>query len=305
MCIQKEKNPRSQPSTPDTPQNMSSMTSYAPITRMTSMDPVDELLGYNTNHYELPAALDHSMDNFDALISGMENSAQPEMLDLWGTLAPPSMTAMELGSLNGNEESSAAVARSPPRALVTSSASSPKDITSNLVVKTSPGTKRPKKVARKPAAFPLPLPVAKATVKPATPPPADGDAPATDESEQLTDALVLASEGASADDGLTDDEKKRAERMMRNRASAAESRKRKRAHVDELEAQVAQLHAAVATLTAENATLKAQIKGASAGLPGNKGTDFELPLSELSAELPPDELPMLVSFPSANLAPCA
>jgi len=52
----------------------------------------------------------------------------------------------------------------------------------------------------------------------------------------------------------------RLERMMRNRASAAQSRKRKRQQVEDLEADVASLRETVRKLTEQNATLRRECK---------------------------------------------
>ena len=65
-----------------------------------------------------------------------------------------------------------------------------------------------------------------------------------------------------SDDSGSDDaaEVKRQKRMMRNRESAATSRERKKAHIEDLEHQVAELRATSARLQSENDALRACVQ---------------------------------------------
>lgn len=82
----------------------------------------------------------------------------------------------------------------------------------------------------------------------AAPPPGDADAASPAERDASGDGT----------DGVDAYEEKRLKRMRRNRESAAMSRNRKKAHMEELEAKVNELSATVARLEAENARLKAE-----------------------------------------------
>merc|ERR1719231_984539 len=177
--------------------------------------------------------------------------------------APPESSTLHTVAVHGSPESSSphtvAVHGSPESAKLLQ-CESPTQITASL---RTPASKRSKTTAK-----PTPKPTAKATAARASPTPSapetlvsDDGAPEAPESTMIP----CTSGGESADtEGAPQgpiaegdsSEQKRHQRMMRNRASAAQSRKRKRQQVEELEAMVASLKESVRALTQSNNELK-------------------------------------------------
>jgi len=80
--------------------------------------------------------------------------------------------------------------------------------------------------------------------------------PASDSETVVEEVADVAADGAPTPPLASDDETKRVQRMLRNRASAAESRKRKRQQLEDYETLVASLTEAVQKLKQQNEELR-------------------------------------------------
>lgn len=277
------------------------MTTTLPSTYMMdacfTLEPVDELLDLHVNDAAFDGNPNNSVD-LEQLICEME-PAPPALSDLWGALATRSISPpLDLG-VTAVVNQAPGITRSPIASSTSSSGcASPSAITSQL--HTSPSTKRAHPRPRKPAfKRPTPVPTPPSATTPAATMAIDvGAADTVEEGNSDQTPPLPSPELLVDDDEAFSGDEKRVERMMRNRASAAESRKRKRAHVSDLESLVAELRASVAALAKENADLKTSVHDAE-GIKRAKGDD------NAPAALPADELPMLLELPLVNSAACA